>query len=131
MPPISVIKFLLFSDTQRCHSTLGNKLFPAAYHKVSPEAPELLSEPYIPVRINHRAFPHRIPPLLSDIPDRYRQFFLDGNKRIGTHAMLIFLELNGIELTYTQVELYQIIISVASGESDDKKLLEWLLNHET
>ena len=57
--------------------------------------------------------------------------FLDGNKRIGTHAMLIFLELNGIELTYTQVELYQIIISVASGESDDKKLLEWLLNHET
>ena len=31
----------------------------------------------------------------------------------------------------SQVELYQIIISVASGESDDKKLLEWLLNHET
>lgn len=44
--------------------------------------------------------------------------------------MLIFLELNGIELIYTQDELYQIIISVASSESDDKKLLEWLLNHE-
>ena len=27
--------------------------------------------------------------------------FVDGNKRIGTHAMLIFLSLNGIELAYT------------------------------
>ena len=27
--------------------------------------------------------------------------FIDGNKRIGTHAMLVFLALNGIELDYT------------------------------
>ena len=27
---------------------------------------------------------------------------IDGNKRIGTHAMLVFLALNGIELKYTQ-----------------------------
>ena len=27
---------------------------------------------------------------------------LDGNKRIGTHAMLVFFALNGIELQYTQ-----------------------------
>lgn len=27
---------------------------------------------------------------------------LDGNKRIGTHAMLVFFALNGIELRYTQ-----------------------------
>ncbi len=27
---------------------------------------------------------------------------LDGNKRIGTHAMLVFFDLNGIELRYTQ-----------------------------
>ena len=26
--------------------------------------------------------------------------FIDGNKRIGTHAMLVFLTLNGIELDY-------------------------------
>ncbi len=26
---------------------------------------------------------------------------LDGNKRIGTHAMLVFFALNGIELRYT------------------------------
>jgi death-on-curing protein len=31
---------------------------------------------------------------------------VDGNKRIGTHAMLVFLALNGVELEYTQKELY-------------------------
>lgn len=34
---------------------------------------------------------------------------IDGNKRIGTHAMLVFLALNGIELKYTQKELYETI----------------------
>ena len=28
--------------------------------------------------------------------------FIDGNKRIGAHAMLVFLALNKIELEYTQ-----------------------------
>lgn len=43
---------------------------------------------------------------------------LDGNKRIGTHAMLVFLALNGIELSYTQKELYEIILEVASGKEE-------------
>lgn len=34
---------------------------------------------------------------------------LDGNKRIGTHAMLVFFALNGIELQYTQKELYEMV----------------------
>ena len=38
---------------------------------------------------------------------------LDGNKRIGTHAMLVFFALNGIELQYTQKELYEMVLSVA------------------
>ena len=40
--------------------------------------------------------------------------FLDGNKRIGAHAMLVFLALNGIELEYTQKELSDIILKVAA-----------------
>ena len=28
--------------------------------------------------------------------------FVDGNKRIGAHAMLVFLAVNGVELSYTQ-----------------------------
>ena len=35
---------------------------------------------------------------------------LDGNKRIGVHAMLVFLALNGYELVYTQAELIDIIL---------------------
>ena len=34
---------------------------------------------------------------------------IDGNKRIGTHVMLVFLALNGVELKYTQEELTNII----------------------
>ena len=57
--------------------------------------------------------------------------FLDGNKRIGTHAMLVFLWLNGIELDYTQEELEDIILSVAASEAGSDELLRWLLQHET
>lgn len=34
--------------------------------------------------------------------------FIDGNKRIGAHAMLVFLALNDIQLDFTQEELIQI-----------------------
>ncbi len=37
--------------------------------------------------------------------------FVDGNKRIGTHVMLVFLALNGIELEYSQKELVSQILS--------------------
>ncbi len=55
--------------------------------------------------------------------------FLDGNKRIGTHAMLVFLDINGISLSYTDEELITVILRVASGETDDRGLLEWLKAH--
>ena len=42
--------------------------------------------------------------------------FVDGNKRIGAHAMLVFLAVNGVELSYTQQELADIILQVAAGE---------------
>ena len=55
---------------------------------------------------------------------------LDGNKRIGTHVMLVFLALNGIELSYTQKELYEVILQVASGELEYEDLLKWILRHQ-
>ena len=55
---------------------------------------------------------------------------IDGNKRIGTHAMLVFLALNGIELSYTQKELYEVILQVASGELEYDDLLNWILQHQ-
>ena len=56
--------------------------------------------------------------------------FVDGNKRIGAHAMLVFLAVNGIELCYEQQELIDIIMSVASGKTDRNGFLQWILNHE-
>ena len=42
--------------------------------------------------------------------------FLDGNKRIGVHLMLIFLKINGIDLNYTQKELIDFGLKIASGK---------------
>lgn len=56
--------------------------------------------------------------------------FLDGNKRIGAHAMLVFLALNKIELEYTQTELSDIILKVAAGECTSDDLMKWLLEHQ-
>ena len=55
--------------------------------------------------------------------------FIDGNKRIGTHAMLIFLLLNNVELEYDDDDLISLILGTATGEYDDKTILEWLKNH--
>ena len=35
---------------------------------------------------------------------------IDGNKRLGTHVMLVFLALNGYELSYSQKELSDTIL---------------------
>lgn len=55
---------------------------------------------------------------------------IDGNKRIGAHVMLVFLALNGIEIAYTQKELYETILNVASGKLEYEDLLEWILQHQ-
>lgn len=57
--------------------------------------------------------------------------FVDGNKRIGAHAMLVFLALNGIELDYEQKELSALILAVAADEIGYEEILQWLLGHES
>ncbi len=56
--------------------------------------------------------------------------FVDGNKRIGAHAMLVFLAVNGVELAYTQAELSAVILAVAAGEQSCEDLLRWLVEHQ-
>ena len=55
---------------------------------------------------------------------------IDGNKRIGAHVMLVFLELNGVEIKYTQKDLYETILAVADGSLDYDELLKWILKHQ-
>ena len=56
--------------------------------------------------------------------------FIDGNKRIGTHVMLIFLTLNNIMLSYKDEELIDIILKVASGKANEHDLYTWIKNHQ-
>lgn len=56
--------------------------------------------------------------------------FVDGNKRIGAHVMLVFLALNHIELDYTQRELSVTILKVADGSYTFDDLLKWILEHQ-
>ena len=55
--------------------------------------------------------------------------FVDGNKRIGTHAMLVQLSINQIEVSYEDEDLIAVILHVASGDLDEKGLLAWLKDH--
>ena len=56
--------------------------------------------------------------------------FIDGNKRIGTVAMLTLLSLNSIELNHSQEELSGIILEIAAGTAGYEELLEWVINHK-
>ena len=56
--------------------------------------------------------------------------FVDGNKRIGAHVMLVFLALNHIELDYTQKDLSDAILKVADGSYTFDDLLKWILEHQ-
>lgn len=54
---------------------------------------------------------------------------VDGNKRLGTHVMLVFLALNGYELAYSQQELSDTILALASGKISAEELLQWIVSH--
>lgn len=56
--------------------------------------------------------------------------FVDGNKRIGAHVMLVFLAINGIELRHTQTELSDIILQLAAGTIQSSDLLDWIITHQ-
>ena len=55
--------------------------------------------------------------------------FVDGNKRIGVHAMLVFLALNGVEINCTQAELIDVGLSLADGSMEFEELCKWLSEH--
>lgn len=56
--------------------------------------------------------------------------FLDGNKRTGTHIMLLLLYINGKYIAYEQQELIDVIMNVAAGNVGYSELLLWIKEHE-
>jgi death on curing protein len=55
--------------------------------------------------------------------------FLDGNKRIGILAMMVFLKINGFPLVCTDSELEALGWGLADGSIDEPELIEWIVSH--
>ena len=55
--------------------------------------------------------------------------FIDGNKRIGIHIMLVFLAINGIDISCSQEDLIKIGLSLADGTMTFEELSAWLSSH--
>ncbi len=52
--------------------------------------------------------------------------FIDGNKRIALAAMVVFLDLNGWELTCSQAEETAMILRAAAGEITESAWIGWV-----
>ena len=52
--------------------------------------------------------------------------FRDGNKRVAFLSMMIFLELNGLELESEERDVVAVMLSLASGDLSEKELVGWV-----
>ena len=52
--------------------------------------------------------------------------FVDGNKRTGFLAGVLFLELNGFDFTASESEVIQSVFGLAAGDMDDAGYAAWL-----
>ena len=50
--------------------------------------------------------------------------FVDGNKRIGVLVMLTYLELNGFSLDFSDEEIVEVALGIASGKYEYEDLLK-------
>lgn len=57
--------------------------------------------------------------------------FVDGNKRIGMHIMLLFLALNSINIDVSDEEIIKVGLGVDSGKMQYEDLLKWIKLNET
>lgn len=52
--------------------------------------------------------------------------FIDGNKRTGTLAAVVFLGTNGVEVDFDEAEIAVMIIGLAASEFTEDDLANWL-----
>lgn len=52
--------------------------------------------------------------------------FVDGNKRMGMYALLIFLSINGVAFHPTVEDVVRVGFAVAAGEMGYEDLLSWI-----
>ena len=52
--------------------------------------------------------------------------FVDGNKRTAFVVMAVFLEINGMTVTASEVDVVNIMLAVASNQISQEQLNDWL-----
>lgn len=52
--------------------------------------------------------------------------FVDGNKRTGLLATVVFLELNGVGLAFDEPQIVSMVTGLASGDVDEQQFADWL-----
>ena len=52
--------------------------------------------------------------------------FIDGNKRVGTVAAIVFLELNGVEVQADETEFERLVLNVAENKTNKGTVAEYL-----
>lgn len=53
--------------------------------------------------------------------------FLDGNKRIGILAMMVFLDINGIKIYCSDEDIIDLGLGIASGKYNAEYMTEWII----
>ncbi len=59
-------------------------------------------------------------------PTASNHAFIDGNKRAGAMAALVFLDANGVTALPDPTEMERVTLAVASGQLDKPSLTEWM-----
>ena len=52
--------------------------------------------------------------------------FIDGNKRTAFIVMAVFLQINKVELTASEIDVVQIMLGIAKGVTTENDLSTWL-----
>lgn len=55
--------------------------------------------------------------------------FIDGNKRVGLEAALIFLEINGIEVLADDQELVDLVLATATSQTTKGAIADFFRSH--
>jgi death-on-curing protein len=51
--------------------------------------------------------------------------FIDGNKRVGAATALVFLTMNGVDISVTNDALVQLVLDVAQGNTSKTEIAEF------
>jgi death on curing protein len=55
--------------------------------------------------------------------------FIDGNKRVGAVAAIVFLLLNDQDIAATNAELETLVLSVAQGQTSKPQIAQFMRDH--